>query len=132
MYRPVSWAGGGVGKSGGSGGRGSGMGRAGIAGIPDLGADIAAGRAPFNPGDCKKLSAVLPMTPGRAPRLHRVSSHATLMTYSLNTLNASAAAKSPQRTGAARFGHEIGLLSGLLALVVWLLALVSYSAQDPA
>ncbi|KAB7571650.1 DNA translocase FtsK [Verminephrobacter eiseniae] len=54
------------------------------------------------------------------------------MTYSLNTLNASAAAKSPQRTGAARFGHEIGLLSGLLALVVWLLALVSYSAQDPA
>ncbi|UCV00387.1 DNA translocase FtsK [Acidovorax radicis] len=54
------------------------------------------------------------------------------MTYSLNTLNASAAAKSPPRTGAARFGHEIGLVVGLLALVFWLLALVSYSAQDAA
>ena len=54
------------------------------------------------------------------------------MTYSLNTLNASAAAKSPPRTGAARFGHEIGLMVGLLALVFWLLALFSYSAQDAA
>ncbi|KQO22190.1 cell division protein FtsK [Acidovorax sp. Leaf76] len=54
------------------------------------------------------------------------------MTYSLNTLNASSAAKSPPRTGAARFGHEIGLMVGLLALVFWLLALVSYSAQDAA
>ncbi|MDP3230101.1 MAG: DNA translocase FtsK 4TM domain-containing protein [Acidovorax sp.] len=54
------------------------------------------------------------------------------MTYSLNTLNASAAAKSPPRTGAARFGQEIGLIVGLLALVFWLLALVSYSAQDAA
>ena len=54
------------------------------------------------------------------------------MTYSLNTLNASAAAKSPPRTGAARFGHEMALMVGLLALVFWLLALVSYSAQDAA
>ena len=54
------------------------------------------------------------------------------MTYSLNTLNASAAAKFPPRTGAARFGHEIGLLVGLLALVFWLLALISYTAQDAA
>ncbi|WP_426304873.1 DNA translocase FtsK [Acidovorax facilis] len=54
------------------------------------------------------------------------------MTYSLNTLNASAAAKSPPRMGAARFGHEIGLMVGLLALVFWLLALLSYSAQDAA
>ena len=54
------------------------------------------------------------------------------MTYSLNTLNASSAAKSPPRPGAARFGHEIALLAGLLALVFWLLALVSYSAQDAA
>ncbi len=61
-----------------------------------------------------------------------VSSPGTLMTYSLNTLNASAAAKSPPRTGAARFGHEIGLMVGLLALVFWLLALLSYSAQDAA
>jgi len=40
------------------------------------------------------------------------------MTYSLNTLNASAAAKSPPRTGAARFGHEIALVVGLLATLV--------------
>ncbi|ART49155.1 DNA translocase FtsK [Acidovorax carolinensis] len=54
------------------------------------------------------------------------------MTYSLNTLNASSSAKSAPRTGAARFGQEIGLVVGLLALVFWLLALVSYSAQDAA
>ncbi len=54
------------------------------------------------------------------------------MTYSLNTLNASAAAKSPPRTGAARFGHEIGLMLGLLALVFWLLALTSYTERDAA
>lgn len=54
------------------------------------------------------------------------------MTYSLNTLNASAAAKSPPRTGVARFGHEVSLLVGLLALIFWLLALISYSAQDPS
>jgi len=54
------------------------------------------------------------------------------MTYSLNTLNASSASKSPPRTGAARFGHEIGLVLGLLALVFWLLALASYSLQDAA
>ncbi len=53
------------------------------------------------------------------------------MTYSLNTLNASSS-KSAPRTGAARFGHEIGLVLGLLGLVFWLLALVSYSAQDAA
>jgi S-DNA-T family DNA segregation ATPase FtsK/SpoIIIE len=54
------------------------------------------------------------------------------MTYSLNTLNASSSARSAPRTGAARFGHEIGLVVGLLALVFWLLALSSYSAQDAA
>ena len=54
------------------------------------------------------------------------------MTYSLNTLNASSAAKSPPRTGAARFGQELGLVLGLLALVFWLLALASYSPQDAA
>ncbi|WP_406624649.1 DNA translocase FtsK [Acidovorax sp. SDU_ACID1] len=54
------------------------------------------------------------------------------MTYSLNTLNASSSGKSAPRTGAARFGHEIGLVLGLLALVFWLLALTSYSAQDAA
>ena len=64
--------------------------------------------------------------------MHGVSLPGTLMTYSLNTLNASSSAKSAPRTGAARFGQEIGLVVGLLALVFWLLALVSYSAQDAA
>ncbi|MGD9774282.1 DNA translocase FtsK [Diaphorobacter sp.] len=54
------------------------------------------------------------------------------MTYSLNTLNASSSGRTAPRTGAARFGHEIGLVLGLLGLVFWLLALLSYSAQDPA
>ena len=54
------------------------------------------------------------------------------MTYSLNTLNASAGGKSAPRSWAARFSHEIGLLVGLLALVFWILALVSYNAQDTA
>lgn len=56
------------------------------------------------------------------------------LSQSLNTLNASAgaAAGAQPRTGAARFAHESGLLLGLLALLVWLLALASYSAQDPA
>uniref|UniRef100_UPI00273827ED DNA translocase FtsK 4TM domain-containing protein n=1 Tax=Stenotrophomonas sp. YIM B06876 TaxID=3060211 RepID=UPI00273827ED len=54
------------------------------------------------------------------------------MTYSLNTLNASSGGKSAPRSAAARFGHELGLIAGLLALVFWLLALTSYSAQDVA
>ncbi len=65
--------------------------------------------------------------PGAWGKLGRAFS----MTYSLNTLNASSA-KSAPRTGAARFGHEIGLVLGLLALVFWLLALASYSGQDAA
>ena len=54
------------------------------------------------------------------------------MTYSLNTLNASSAGRLAPRAGAARFGHELGLVLGLLALVFWLLALASYSPQDAA
>ena len=54
------------------------------------------------------------------------------MTYSLNTLNASESDKPPPRTAAARFGHEIALIVGILALVFWLLSLASYSAQDAA
>lgn len=54
------------------------------------------------------------------------------MTYSFNTLNASTADKSTYRSVAARFGHELGLLLGLACLSFWLLALVSYSAKDPA
>src|SRR4051812_25514146 len=54
------------------------------------------------------------------------------MTYSLNTLNADAAAASAPRAGAGRFAHEFVLVLGLVALVFWLLALVSYSTQDAA
>jgi DNA segregation ATPase FtsK/SpoIIIE, S-DNA-T family len=53
------------------------------------------------------------------------------MTYSLNTLN-DTRGSTPQRSGAGRFAHEFALIVGLVALVFWLLALVSYSAQDPA
>ncbi len=53
------------------------------------------------------------------------------MTYSLNTLNASSSDKSPPRT-VPRLGQEAGLALGLLALVLWLLALLSYSPQDAA
>ncbi|MDP3759079.1 MAG: DNA translocase FtsK 4TM domain-containing protein [Ramlibacter sp.] len=54
------------------------------------------------------------------------------MTYSLNTLTDTRAAASTPRAGAGRFAHEIALVLGLVALVFWLLALASYSAQDPA
>ena len=76
--------------------------------------------------------AGLPLRDGVTPVVHGVSLPGTLMTYSLNTLNASSSARPAPRTGAARFGHEIGLVVGLLALVFWLLALSSYSAQDAA
>ena len=54
------------------------------------------------------------------------------MTYSLNTLNNTGAGGAAPRAGAGRFAHEIALVVGLVALVFWLLALVSYSAQDAA
>jgi len=50
------------------------------------------------------------------------------MTYSLNTLNATSQAKGAGRGGVARFGHELSLIAGLLALVFWLLALASWAA----
>ena len=54
------------------------------------------------------------------------------MTYSLNTLNVSTAGKTAPRSAAARFGQELGLIAGLLALVFWLLSLATYSPQDAA
>ncbi len=54
------------------------------------------------------------------------------MTYSLNTLNNPRAGDTAQRARVGRFAHEIALVLGLAALVFWLLALVSYSAQDAA
>ena len=54
------------------------------------------------------------------------------MTYSLNTLNNPGPGNGPQRGVVSRFAHEIGLVLGAVALVFWLLALVSYSVDDPA
>jgi DNA segregation ATPase FtsK/SpoIIIE, S-DNA-T family len=53
------------------------------------------------------------------------------MTYSSNALNANSA-KSAPRNGLARFGHEICLIAGALGLFFWLLAMLSFSALDPA
>ena len=53
------------------------------------------------------------------------------MTYSSNALNANSAKTAP-RNGLARFGHEICLIAGLLGLLFWLLAMLSYSPLDPA
>ena len=54
------------------------------------------------------------------------------MTYSLDTLRS----RNPQTTdvpgGVKRFAHEVGLILGLLGLVFWLVALISYSQQDAA
>jgi S-DNA-T family DNA segregation ATPase FtsK/SpoIIIE len=54
------------------------------------------------------------------------------MTYSLNTLTTPRGKAAPARAGAGRFAHEFALVLGVVALVFWLLALASYSAQDPA
>jgi len=54
------------------------------------------------------------------------------MTYSLNTLNNTGGSAASPRAGVGRFAHEFALVLGLVALVFWLLALVSYSAQDSA
>ncbi|MBX9613415.1 MAG: DNA translocase FtsK 4TM domain-containing protein [Burkholderiales bacterium] len=54
------------------------------------------------------------------------------MTYSLNTLRNPSPSQERGRAGAPRFAHEIVLFFGLVGLVFWLLALVSYSAQDAA
>jgi DNA segregation ATPase FtsK/SpoIIIE, S-DNA-T family len=53
------------------------------------------------------------------------------MTYSINTLKGDGPT-APHRPGVGRFAHEIALVLGLAVLAFWLLALVSYSAQDPA
>jgi DNA segregation ATPase FtsK/SpoIIIE, S-DNA-T family len=53
------------------------------------------------------------------------------MTYSLNTLNSSQS-DTPARSGWVRFATELGLFGGLVLLVLWLIAMVSYSGQDAA
>jgi len=54
------------------------------------------------------------------------------MTYSLNTLNSTRAAAATQPSASSRFVRELALLAGFVALAFWLLAMLSYSAQDPA
>ncbi len=54
------------------------------------------------------------------------------MTYSLNTLHPGTGTSTPARAGWARFAVEIGLLGGFACLTLWLVALLSYSAQDAA
>ena len=53
------------------------------------------------------------------------------MTYSLNTLNSSEN-DLRARSGWVRFASELGLFAGLVLLVLWLLAMLSYSTQDAA
>jgi len=54
------------------------------------------------------------------------------MTYSLDTLNTQHNQTAAAPGGLRRFAHELGLVAGALGLMFWLLALVSYSAQDGA
>ena len=54
------------------------------------------------------------------------------MTYSLDTLNSRNTPSAGAPAGVKRFAHEVGLILGLLGLIFWLLALLSYSAQDSA
>ncbi len=54
------------------------------------------------------------------------------MTYSLDTLNTQHNQTAASPGGFKRFAHELGLVAGALGLLFWLLALVSYSAQDGA
>ncbi|AMO22280.1 DNA translocase FtsK [Ramlibacter solisilvae] len=54
------------------------------------------------------------------------------MTYSLHTLSGAGAGAPPQRSGAGRFAHEFALVASLVAIIYWLLALVSYSPFDAA
>ncbi|MCZ2496187.1 DNA translocase FtsK [Xylophilus sp. Kf1] len=55
------------------------------------------------------------------------------MTYSLDTLNARGGKSKPAERGAVGgFAHEVALLVGLVAMVFWLIAMLSFSALDPA
>ena len=54
------------------------------------------------------------------------------MTYSLDTLNSQNSPSTAAPGGVRRFTQEVGSILGLLGLLFWLLALLSYSAQDAA
>ncbi len=54
------------------------------------------------------------------------------MTYSLHTLHSTSAEGQPVRTRALRFAHEITLIVGFVALLFWLLAMLSFTPSDAA
>ena len=54
------------------------------------------------------------------------------MTYSLNTLNSSAAESAKASSRLGRYASEVSLLLGFVLLALWVIALLSYSAQDAA
>ena len=54
------------------------------------------------------------------------------MTYSLDTLNTQKSNSTAAPSGVRRFSQEVGLILGLLGLLFWLLALISYSPKDTA
>ncbi len=54
------------------------------------------------------------------------------MTYSLDTLNTQNSQTAVKPGGVRRFTQEVGLILGMLGLLFWLLALISYSSQDAA
>ena len=54
------------------------------------------------------------------------------MTYSLNTLQSNAGSAGQPRTGIGRYLQEFTLVAGLVVLLFWLLALLSYSPLDGA
>ena len=54
------------------------------------------------------------------------------MTYSLDTLNSRTSPAAGAPSGIKRFAHEVSLILGLLGLIFWLAALLSYSPLDAA
>jgi len=54
------------------------------------------------------------------------------MTYSLDTLNSRNSTVAPEPGGFKRFTREVGLILGLVGLILWMAALLSYSPQDAA
>src|SRR5665647_465855 len=54
------------------------------------------------------------------------------MTYSLDTLNTRNSPAAGAPGGIKRFTHEVSLILGLLGLLFWLTAMLSYSPQDAA
>ncbi|MBC7648374.1 MAG: DNA translocase FtsK 4TM domain-containing protein [Vitreoscilla sp.] len=54
------------------------------------------------------------------------------MTYSLDTLNIQNTRAGDAPGGVRRFAHEVALIFGMLGLIFWVLALLSYSAHDGA